>query len=115
MARNIEANDSRGQKREVDEPGRADPKSSESMFLRRKTQFSLRSSASDRNVLGKRECEVVRLLAEGKSSKEIAPLMSITVATVDTYRARIMMKLGLHSVGQLIRYAVMNKLVQFSD
>ena len=110
MARNIESNDSKGEKLEVDEPG---PTSSESMFLRRKRQFSLQSSVSNRNVLGKREREVVRLLVDGKSSKEIAPLMNITVTTVETYRARIMMKLDLHSVVQLVRYAVQNKLVQF--
>jgi DNA-binding NarL/FixJ family response regulator len=83
------------------------------MLLCSKTQLSPSSSTLSSNALGKRECEVIRLLAEGKSSKEIAPLMSITVTTVETYRARIMMKLDLHSVGQLIRYAVQNKLVQF--
>jgi DNA-binding NarL/FixJ family response regulator len=113
VARNIEASASRDGKRESGEDGRADQESSESKFLRCETQVSPRSSSSNRTALGKRECEVIRLLAEGKSNKEIAPLMSITVTTVETYRARIMMKLDLHSVGQLIRYAVQNKLVQF--
>jgi len=70
-------------------------------------------SSPHRPKLSKRECEVIRLLAEGKSSKEIAPLMNITVTTVDTYRGRILMKLGLHSIGQLIRYAVIHKIVEF--
>jgi DNA-binding NarL/FixJ family response regulator len=113
VARNIEANASTDKKRESGQDGRADQESSESKFLRRETQVSPRSSSLNRTALGKRECEVIRLLAEGKSNKEIAPLMSITVTTVETYRARIMMKLDLHSLGQLIRYAVQNKLVQF--
>jgi DNA-binding NarL/FixJ family response regulator len=113
VTRNIEENAPSEGKQGPEQDGRASQESSESMFLRGKTQLSPSSSTLARNALGKRECEVVRLLAEGKSNKEIAPLMSITVATVETYRARIMMKLDLHSVGQIIRYAVQNKLVQF--
>ncbi len=113
MTRNIDANASAGERPEPEDDRSYDQESPEPRFLRRKTQFSLRSSSTNRIVLSKRECEVIRLLAEGLSSKEIAPLMSITVTTVETYRARIMMKLDLHSLGQLIRYAVQNKLVQF--
>jgi DNA-binding NarL/FixJ family response regulator len=111
VIRNIKENDSGEGKQAPEQDGRASQESSESILLRGKTELS--PSTLARNALGKRECEVVRLLAEGKSNKEIAPLMSITVATVETYRARIMMKLDLHSVGQIIRYAVQNKLVQF--
>ena len=53
-----------------------------------------------------REVEVIRLLAEGKSNKEIAALLGITVRTVETHRAKIMLKLGLHSLAELIHYAV---------
>jgi DNA-binding NarL/FixJ family response regulator len=113
VTRNIEENTPSEGKEAPEQDGRASQESSESMFLRGKTQLSPSSSPLTRNALGKRECEVVRLLAEGKSNKEIAPLMSISITTVETYRARIMMKLDLHSVGQLIRYAVQNKLVQF--
>ena len=113
MTRNIEENDSSEGKQAPEQDGRAGQESSGSMLLCSKTQLCPSCSTLTRNALGKRECEVVRHLAEGKSNKEIAPLMSITVATVETYRARIMMKLGIHSVGQLIRYAVQNKLVQF--
>jgi DNA-binding NarL/FixJ family response regulator len=113
VTRNIEENDSSAGRQAPEQDGRASQESSESMLLCSKTQLSPSSSTLSSNALGKRECEVIRLLAEGKSSKEIAPLMSITVTTVETYRARIMMKLDLHSVGQLIRYAVQNKLVQF--
>jgi DNA-binding NarL/FixJ family response regulator len=115
VTRNIEENASSEGNQAPGQDGRASPDVSESRFLRGKTQLSPSSSPLARNALGKRECEVVRFLAEGKSNKEIAPLMSITVTTVQTYRARIMMKLDLHSLGQLIRYAVQNKLVQFSE
>jgi len=84
-----------------------------SMFLRGKTQLAPFDSFPNRTSLGKRECEIVRLLAEGKSNKEIAPIMNITVRTVQTYRSRIMGKLNIHSLAHLIRYAVQNKLVEF--
>jgi DNA-binding NarL/FixJ family response regulator len=113
VTRNIEKNDSSEGKQAPEQDGRASQESCESMLPRGKTQLSPSGSTLTRNALGKRECEVIRFLAEGKSNKEIAPLMSISITTVETYRARIMMKLDLHSLGQVIRYAVENKLVQF--
>ena len=59
-----------------------------------------------------REREVVQLLAEGKSSKEVAAVLGISVRTVETHRAAIMKKLGLKSFSELIRYAVRNKIVE---
>ena len=53
-----------------------------------------------------REVEVIRLLAKGKANKEIAALLGITVRTVETHRAKIMLKLGLHSLAELVHYAV---------
>jgi DNA-binding NarL/FixJ family response regulator len=53
-----------------------------------------------------RELEVVRLLAEGKSNKEISTQLGITIRTVETHRAKIMLKLGLHSLADLIHYAI---------
>jgi two-component system response regulator NreC len=53
-----------------------------------------------------RENEIVRLLAEGKANKEIAPQLGITVRTVESHRAKIMLKLGLHSLAELIHYAM---------
>jgi DNA-binding NarL/FixJ family response regulator len=58
-----------------------------------------------------REIEVIRLLAEGKSNKEIATQLGITVRTIETHRAKIMLKLGLHSLAELIHYAIRNELV----
>jgi DNA-binding NarL/FixJ family response regulator len=65
-----------------------------------------------RNRLTSREREIVQLLAEGKSSKEAAESLTISVKTVDTHRANIMRKLDLHSVTELVRYAVRNQIVK---
>ena len=59
-----------------------------------------------------REREIVQLLGEGKSSKEIAIILGISVRTVETHRAAIMKKLGLKSFSALIRYAVRNKIIE---
>jgi len=57
-----------------------------------------------------REIEIVRLLAEGKSNKEIAVLLGITIRTVETHRAKIMLKLGLHSLTEIIHYAIRHRI-----
>jgi DNA-binding NarL/FixJ family response regulator len=58
-----------------------------------------------------REIEVIRLLAEGKANKAIASELGITIRTVETHRAKIMLKLGLHSLTQLIHYAIRHNIV----
>jgi DNA-binding NarL/FixJ family response regulator len=58
-----------------------------------------------------REVQVIRLVAEGKANKEIAAELGITLRTVETHRARIMLKLGMHSLAELIHYAIRNKIV----
>lgn len=58
-----------------------------------------------------REKEIVQLLAEGKSNKEAASVLNISVKTVETHRTNIMRKLRFHSVGELVRYAVRNNIV----
>lgn len=113
MGRNTDTNVSREMNQAPEGDGSAGQETSESRFLRRRTQVPPCDSSPNRNTLARRECEVVRLLAEGKSNKEIAPLMNITVKTVETYRERIMSKLGIHSLAQLIRYAAQNGLVRF--
>jgi two-component system response regulator NreC len=62
--------------------------------------------------LSVREREVVQLLAEGKSNKEIGAVLNISKRTVDHHRARIMDKLKVQSVGELVLYAVRNKIVE---
>jgi DNA-binding NarL/FixJ family response regulator len=65
-----------------------------------------------RNRLTPREREVVQLLAEGKTSKEVAVALNLSVKTTETHRTNIMRKLDLHSVADLTLYAVRNGIVQ---
>jgi len=62
-----------------------------------------------------REVEIIRRLAEGKSNKEIAAELGITLRTVETHRGRIMMKMRLHSLTELIHYAIRDKIITTQD
>ena len=62
-----------------------------------------------------REREVVQLLAEGKSRKEVATHLNLSVKTAETHRSNIMRKLNLHSVAELVLYAVKNHMVQVAS
>jgi DNA-binding CsgD family transcriptional regulator len=64
-----------------------------------------------RTHLSQRELDVLRLLADGKSSKEISSVFVISVRTVETYRARLMLKLDAKSISDLVRYAIRNHIV----
>ena len=59
-----------------------------------------------------RQLEILQLLAEGKSSKEVAVTLNISVKTTETHRSNIMRRLDLHSVSELVRYAIRNHVVQ---
>ena len=59
-----------------------------------------------------REGEVIQLLAEGKSSKEVASLLNLSTKTAETHRSNIMRKLGFHSIRDLVVYAVKNNIIQ---
>jgi len=63
------------------------------------------------NRITPRELEIIRLLAEGKSNKEVSTQLGITVRTVETHRSKIMLKLGLHSLAELIHYAMRNEII----
>jgi DNA-binding NarL/FixJ family response regulator len=63
------------------------------------------------DLLTSREREVLQLIAEGKTNKEIATTLSLSVYTVDAHRGRIMEKLNLHSTGELVRFAIRKGLV----
>ena len=63
------------------------------------------------DLLSSREREVLQLIAEGKTNKEIATRLNLSVYTVDSHRGKVMDKLNLHSTGELVRFAVRHGLV----
>ena len=65
-----------------------------------------------RDTLTPRQRETIQLLAEGKSNKEVAATLGISIKTVEAHRANIMLKLNLHSVAELVHYAIRNDIVQ---
>ena len=70
---------------------------------------------TDTGVLTSREREILQLLAEGKSTQEIATALSISSKTVDTHRRQVMTKLGLHSVAELTQYAIRKGIIVLDD
>jgi DNA-binding NarL/FixJ family response regulator len=62
--------------------------------------------------LSAREREVVQLVSEGKTSKEIASLLGVTVKTAESHRSNVMLKLRVHSTVELVMYAIRNEIVQ---
>ena len=78
-------------------------------FARRKPKEAPEQRASR---LTNRQREIVQLLAEGKTSKEVAVALHISVKTAETHRANIMRRLELHSVSELVRYAVKNQIIE---
>jgi len=71
----------------------------------------LSPSDRDAGILTPREREIVQLLAEARSNKEISTILAISVKTVETHRASIMRKLGISSIVDLVHYAIRNNLV----
>jgi DNA-binding NarL/FixJ family response regulator len=70
------------------------------------------NDALDKCVLTPREREVIQLVAEGKTTKEVATALSLSVKTAETHRTNLMRKLDLHSIADLTLYAVRNGIVQ---
>ena len=79
--------------------------------VRRESVVALRSAQLDKDQLSARERDVLRLLAEGKRTKEIAGLLGVSAKTVETYRSRLMIKLGIDNVPGLVRFAIRAGLV----
>ena len=78
-------------------------------------QTHTRRAGVDRRAPGRltpREREVVQLLTEGKSNKEIGVVLGITTKTAETHRAHVMAKLHLHSMSELVRYAIRNRIIE---
>jgi two-component system, NarL family, response regulator NreC len=74
-------------------------------------QMESRGLDDSYDLLTDREREVLHMVAEGKSNKEVAGLLNISPTTVETHRAHILQKLGIHSVPELILYAVRKGIV----
>jgi DNA-binding NarL/FixJ family response regulator len=68
--------------------------------------YSLRKGASVFSLLTDREREVLQLLAEGRTTKQIAFLLKVSVKTIETHRLQIMEKLDIHSIAELTKYAI---------
>lgn len=64
------------------------------------------------NRVTSREREVIQHLAQGKRSKEIASSLGISIKTVETHRSNVMRKLEMHTISELVRYAVRNQIVE---
>jgi len=64
------------------------------------------------DTLSPRELQVLQLVAEGKTTKEVASLLNISVKTAESHRTRIMEKLDIHETASLVRYAIRRGLVQ---
>jgi DNA-binding NarL/FixJ family response regulator len=63
-------------------------------------------------TLSAREREIVQLLAEGNSNKDIARVLNISVKTAETHRSNVMRKMGFESLAQLVRYAIRNNIIE---
>jgi len=74
-------------------------------------QLSEPTGKASRGRLTPREREIVQLLAEGKSNKEAATMLGISVKTIETHRANIMLKLNVHSITELVHYAIRNEMI----
>jgi len=69
-------------------------------------------SEKSKNPLTLRERQVLQLIAEGKSTKDVASLLGISVKTAESHRTRLMQKLDIHETASLVRYAVRQGIVQ---
>ncbi len=77
-------------------------------YMRQLQQRGLRDSY---DLLSDREKEILQLLAEGKSNKEVATTLDLSTYTVETHRTHIMQKLNLHSAADIVLYAVRTKII----
>lgn len=77
-------------------------------YMRQLQQKGLQDSY---DLLTEREKEILQLLAEGKSNKEVATILDLATATVETHRTRLMQKLDLHSSADIVLYAVRKKII----
>lgn len=81
-------------------------------FLRSASGEPSQEVASESGRPTAREREIIQLIAEGKSNKEVAQVLGISVKTAETHRAAIMRKLNLASLSDLVRYAIRNNIIE---
>jgi two-component system response regulator NreC len=74
-------------------------------------QLQARGLTDSYHLLTDREKEVLQLLAEGRSNKEVATLLDLGVSTVETHRANLMQKLNLHNAAEIVLYAVRKRII----
>lgn len=74
-------------------------------------QLKERGLTDSYDLLTDREKEVLQLLAEGRSNKEVAALLDVGLSTIETHRANLMQKLNLHSTAEIVLYAVRKRLI----
>ncbi len=74
-------------------------------------QLQARGLTDSYHLLTDREREVLQLLAEGRSNKEVAVLLDVGVSTVETHRANLMQKLNLHNTAEIVLYAVRKRII----
>ncbi len=77
-------------------------------YVRQLRQKGLQDSYE---LLTEREREVLQLIAEGKSNKEVATILDLSVYTVETHRTNLMQKLNLHNTAEIVLYAVRKKII----
>lgn len=87
------------------------PQISEALLEDYMRQLKQRGLQDSYDLLTDREKEILQLLAEGKSNKEVAALLDLSVYTVETHRANLMQRLGLHSTAEIVLYAVRKKII----
>ena len=75
-------------------------------------QLKARGATDTFDLLTAREREVLQLLAEGRSNKEVASLLDLALSTVETHRANLMQKLSLHNTAEIVLYAVRKGMIR---
>ena len=85
-----------------------------SVLVKRYVQNHPRNIPADM-LLTNRQCEVLRLLAKGKSTKEVAFILKLSPKTIDACRRRVMEKLGVQNIAELIKYAIREGLTPLDD